>query len=466
MIQTTTAMNLDTLAARLEGRLVLPDSAEYEERRKIWNGMIDRRPAAFAVVKSTADVVAVVNYVRDEGLPVSVCGGGHNVAGNSLIDDGIVIDLREFRSVEVDAQRRVVRAQGGATLLDINMAVTPHDLGVPIGVVSDTGVAGLTLGGGLGWMMRKYGTTSDNLIGAEVVTAQGEVLQINEDQHGDLFWALRGGGNSPVAVTRFDYRAYDYGPELDLVFVIHPIEQAHEALRAFREFAKTAPDEISMIAVLGPVPPAPEIDEQYHHEDCLIFVGVWTGEPGGGDRALAPLKAAPTAIADLSGRVPRAEVEGFFDPDYPKGHRYYWKSRYIDGLPDDAIDFFIEQAKGRPSVESTVDIWLLGGALGRMDRTATAYAHRDAAFGIGIEANWREPAEDEANIAWGRGVFAGTAAYSRDGGLYINFPGFGEEQDDLLRKALGQNYDRLKEVVAKYDPEGIFTANAHIRVTE
>ncbi len=237
-------------------------------------------------------------------------------------------------------------------------------------------------------------------------------------------------------------------------------------LRLYREFAKTAPDPLSMIAVVGPVPPLPEIDESLHFSDGIILLAVWTGDRAAGERVVAPLRAFGTPIADLSATMPRGVVESFFDADYPKGHRYYWKSRYIDGLPDEAIDFVVESVRNRPSVESTVDVWLLGGALSRVDPAATAYANRSAAFLIGIEANWDAPADDVANIAWARGVFAGAEPYAANGGLYINFPGFGEEKDALLRKAMGPNYDRLKATIAKYDPDGLFSANAHIRTGE
>lgn len=466
MIHLTSSTTFESLAASLEGDVVLPGSAAYDERRKIWNDMIDRKPAAFVVAKSTADVVAAVNFARETGTRVSVCGGGHNVAGNALIDDGLVIDLREFRDVEVDAARKIVRTDGGATLGDINDATGPHNLILPVGVVSDTGVAGLTLGGGMGWAHRKYGTTSDNLLRAEVVLASGEVVQASEDENPDLFWALRGGGNSPGVVTQFEFRAYDIGDNLGLTLVILPIDQAADGLRMYREFARTAPDDLSMIAVLGPVPPLPEIDEQYHHTDALILAGAWVGDPEEELRATAPLREFGKPIADLSERVPREVIQGFFDEDYPKGHRYYWKSRYIDGLPDAAIEWLVELAKVRPSVESTIDVWLLGGATARVDPSATAYAHRSAPFLIGIEANWGDSSADDWNIGWAREVFAGTEPYAKDGGLYVNFPGFGEEQEQLVRKALGSNYDRMQAVLSKYDPDRVFAAKAHIRLAE
>jgi FAD/FMN-containing dehydrogenase len=291
----------------------------------------------------------------------------------------------------------------------------------------------------------------------------GSVITASEDEHSDLFWAIRGGGTCPGVITSFEFRAYEVGPDVDVTLVVLPIEQAKDALRLFREFAPKAPDEFSMLAVLGPVPPMPEIEEKYHHQDCLIFLGGWIGEHEAGLKATAPLREFGTPVADLSGPVNYVELQTFFDADYPKGHRYYWKSRYIDALPDEAIDFVVEMAKKRPSPESTIDVWQLGGATARVDPAATAYAHREKPFMFGIEANWADPANDVANIAWAREVFAGSEAYAKDGGLYINFPGFGEEKEELARKALGANYERLQGVLRKYDPDGVFSASRHIR---
>jgi FAD/FMN-containing dehydrogenase len=454
---------LDSLRQSVSGNVVTPDSAEYEEVRKIWNGMIDRRPAAMVTVASTADVVAGVKFAAAMDVPLTVIGGGHNVAGNSLNDGGVVIDLRSFRGVEVDPQRKTCRVQGGATLGDIHPAVQAHGLAVPTGVVTETGIAGLTLGGGLGWITRKYGTSSDNLLRAEIVTADGSVIAASEDEHSDLFWAIRGGGACPGVVTSFEFRAYEVGPDVDVTLVILPIDQAKDALKMFREFGPKAPDELSMLAVLGPVPPMPEIEERFHHQDCLILIGGWIGAHEEGLRVTEPPRAFGTPIADLSGPVNYVELQSFFDADYPKGHRYYWKSRYVDGLPDEAIEFVVEMAKRRPSAESTVDVWQLGGATSRVDPAATAYSHRAAPFMFGIEANWADAADDAANIAWAREVFAGSERYAKDGGLYINFAGFGEEKEDLARKALGANYDRQQAVLAKYDPNGVFRASRHIR---
>jgi FAD/FMN-containing dehydrogenase len=451
------------LAAAVAGRVATPESANYDELRKIWNGMIDRRPGVIVTVASAADVAATVRFAAAQGLPLTVIGGGHNVAGNALNDGGVVVDLRSFRGVEVDPERRVCRVQGGATLGDIHPAVQEHGLAVPTGVVTETGIAGLTLGGGLGWITRKYGTSSDNLLRAEIVTADGSVITASEDEHSDLFWAIRGGGTCPGVITSFEFRAYEVGPDVDVTLMVLPIDQAKDALRLFREFAPKTPDEFTMIAVLGPVPPMPEIEEQYHHHDALIMLGGWIGEREEGLRVTAPLREFGAPIADLSGPVNYVELQSFFDADYPKGHRYYWKSRYIDALPDEAIDFVVEMAKKRPSPESTVDVWQLGGATGRVDPTATAYAHRKAPFMFGIEANWEDPAQDAANIAWAREVFAGSERFAKDGGLYINFPGFGEEKEDLAKKALGANYERQQAVLAKYDPRGVFRASRHIR---
>jgi hypothetical protein len=354
-----------------------------------------------------------------------------------------------------------VRAGGGARLGDVDLETQAFGLAVPFGVVPRTGIAGLTLHGGLGFLTRRYGPTCDSLIGAEVVTAAGQFLQVDEHRHPDLLWALRGGGGNFGIVTSFEYRLYPVGPEVWMLLTIYPVDQAAAGLHFFRDFMADAPEELMALAILWSAPEIEPIPAASRNAPCFIIVGCYSGSMEQGERAIRPLREFATPIADLSGPIPFMEIQRLFDPDYPDERRYYWKSVYLRDLGEAAIAALVRHAAARPSPLSSLDVWALGGAMRREPAGGAAFSGRDSPFLIGIEANWDDSASDEVNVAWARAVDADLRGLS-GGAAYLNFPGFGEEQEGLVRAAYGPNYDRLAQLKAKYDPSNLFRLNLNI----
>ncbi|NED98249.1 FAD-binding oxidoreductase [Phytoactinopolyspora alkaliphila] len=449
--------NLRAFGDQLRGDLIRPGDAEYDDARAVWNGMIDRLPAAIARCAGTDDVLATVAYARDNALPLTVRGGGHNVSGSAVSDDGVVIDLSRMDAVHVDAARRRVVAGGGATIGDVDRVAQEFGLAVPLGLVSKTGIAGLTLGGGLGWLRRAYGASCDNLVAADVVTATGERLHASETENPELLWGLRGGGGGLGVVTSFEFRAYPVPPQVSFALVFHPWHDAKAALQHYREWADTAPDDVSSFAILWHAPAIDEIPGEYHHQPVVVYAAVHCGDRAEARSDLSPLRDFGNPIADLSDAVPYAEVQQLFDEDYP-AHimRYYWKSLYLTGLDDAALETMRSLNEISPSPHSTLDVWQLGGAFCRVAPDESAFGDRSAPFLLGIEANWEDPADDEANIAWARRVHEAMSRFST-GAEYLNFPGFFEDgEQSLLRKSVGANYARLSDLKGKYDPQGLF----------
>lgn len=451
---TVTQEMVQGLGGTLKGKVIMPDNAAYEKSRRLWNGMIDKHPAMIVQVKGVADVIQTVNFAREHDLPVAARGGGHNVAGSAMSEDGVTIDLSEINDVGVDPATRRVRAGGGSRLGDLDGATQAHGLAVPAGVVSDTGVAGLTLGGGLGWMRRKYGPSSDNLISAEVVTADGRLITASEKENTDLFWALRGGGAGFGVVTSFEFQAYPLGPEVFFTAVFHPFAQATGVTRAFREFAETAPEEMNVLAVFGTIPSDELFPADVRGERYVAFIGGYAGPAEEGERVMEPMRQMATPLADLSGVMPYVEAQTFFDEDYPSGRRYYWKSHYLTQLGDDAIEAIIRHAATYPSPLTTIDLWLLGGAIARSSEDS-AFAHRDAPYMLNFESNWDDPTDDEANVSWTRDAWSDMNRFST-GGLYVNFPGFEEGGESHSRSAYGEGWERLQDIKRQYDPTNLF----------
>lgn len=354
------------LESRLRGRLIRPTDDDYHQARLVWNGMVDKRPALIARCAGVADVITTIGLARRRGLSIAVRGGGHNVAGHGVCDGGLVIDLSLMNSIRVDPDKRTVRAEGGATIGDLDHETQAFGLAVPMGVVTATGIAGLTLGGGLGWLRRKHGLSSDNLISVDVVTAEGQLITASERQNRDLFWGVQGGGGNFGVVTSFEYRAHPVGPDVFLAFVVHAGRDVHEALRFYRKWAITAPDEVSSFAILWHAPQIEEIPAKHHHAPIVVYLAVHCGEEQRAQQDLMPLREFGSPIADLSDMLPYLEVQRFFDADYPAhNRRYYWKSHYLAGLPDDAIAMLVDLNENSPSPHSTLDIWQLGGAFSR-----------------------------------------------------------------------------------------------------
>lgn len=457
---------LDRLASQLRGRLILPQAPDYRSARTLWNGMIDRRPACVARCHGDDDVIAAVNFARDNGLPLAVRGGGHGVAGQALCDGGLVVDLSEMRETDVDPEGRTVRAQGGCTLADLDRATQRHGFAVPVGVVSATGIAGLTLSGGMGWLRRKYGLSCDNLVSATVVTADGRLLTVKESEDADLFWAIRGGGGNFGVVTSFEYRMHPVGPEVFLCNVYYPLEHAAEVLRACEHYVAEVPEEAAPLGVLGRIPRAEAFPEEVHGKPFVALLAVSPGAGGTaaeeGERALRPLREITEPLCDLSEATPYTEAQKFLDEDYPDGLLYYWKSVNAPSFGDELIERLTEHAAAAPSPDSTIDIWYQGGAMARVAEHETAFANRGVPYLFGIEGNWAHEADSERNLAWVRDTFADLRRFST-GGVYLNFPGFLEEGKQLLREGYGGNYERLSAVKATYDPDNLFRFNANIQ---
>ncbi len=452
---------VDAFASSLRGQLLRPGDQGFEPARKVWNGMIDRRPALVARCAVDEDVVAGVNFARDNGLLFAVRGGGHGVAGHALSDGGLVIDLSEMRAVDVDPAGLTARAQGGCTLGDVDRETQRHGLATPLGVVTETGIAGLTLSGGIGWLRRKHGLSCDNLVSAQVVTADGRLRTAGEGENEDLFWAIRGGGGNFGVVTSFEYRLHPVGPEVFVCFVFYPADRAREVLQSCERYLSEAPEDVAPLAFFGRVPEAEEFPPASHGKPYLTLLALHPGEPAEGERILRPLREIADPIADLSSTMPYTEAQAVLDEDYPDGWRYYWKSVNVSELSDEMIDRLAEHAAAAPSPYSTIDIWYQGGAMARVGEEETAFANRSEPYLLGIEGNWEDDASSEENVAWVRNTFADMRSFS-SGGIYLNFPGFLEEGEQLLHEGYGRNYERLAEVKTKYDPTNLFRLNANI----
>jgi FAD/FMN-containing dehydrogenase len=451
----------------LRGELLRPNDAGYEKTRKVWNGLIDKRPALIVRCAGVGDVVDSVNFARENDLLLAVRGGGHNVAGNAVCDGGLVIDLSQMRGIRVDPERRLVRAESGATLGDLDRETQVFGLATPLGAVSKTGIAGLTLGGGLGWLRRKHGLSSDNLVSVDVVTADGAFLTASETENTDLFWGIRGGGGNFGVVTSFEYRLHPVGPEVMFCFVIYPGDKAKEVLSFCEQYVAEAPDEVSPIAVLGRVPPVEIFPERWHGEPMVALLAMYAGEAKEGGRVLKPLRDLGGAIADISARMPYRQAQSVLDEDYPDGWRYYWKSQNLSGLSDEVNERLMDHAAAAPSPYSTVDVWFQGGAMARIGAEESAFGDRSAPILLGVEANWEDPQDDEAdqaNVAWVRECVSDLRRFS-SGGAYLNFPGFYEEGDRMMREAFGENHKRLVALKDKYDPTNLFRLNQNIKPT-
>lgn len=450
---------------RFRGALIRPGDAEYDNARRVWNGMIDKYPALIARCTGVEDVITAVNFVREHNLLVAVRGGGHNAAGNATCDGGLVIDLSPMRSIQVDPVRRTARAQGGATWADVDGATQAHGLATPGGAVSTTGIAGLTLGGGLGWLRRKYGLSCDNLRSVDVVTADGHFVKASRDENSDLFWAIQGGGGNFGVVTDFEYQLHPVGPEVLFLLTLHPVEQASSVLAQWRDFMLTAPDEFSSNAFFWTVPPAPFIPAEAHGRRVVVTAGMYAGAVKEGAAVIQPLRTLTTPVADLTGPMPYVAIQSTLDPLFPAGQlHHYWKSHFLNSLDDAVIDALITHAEERPSPLTMVDLWSMGGAVNRIPAEATAFGDRSSPFWLVFNTTWADPADSEANIQWTRNFWRDMQPFAREG-IYMNFPGLNEEGDRQVRASYGPTYDRLVAVKNKYDPTNLFRLNQNIKPT-
>ncbi len=459
-----TSGRLKRFRASMRGVVLDPAHPEYQQARRVWNGTIDRRPALIARCQSDDDVVTAIEFAKEHDLLVSVRGGGHGVAGYAVCEGGLVIDLSPMQDVEFDVDARTVRVGPGARWADVDRATQPHGLATPGGEVSATGVAGLTLGGGMGYLRRKYGLSCDNLVSADVVTADGHKVHASEHEHPDLFWALRGGGGNFGVVTSFVFRLHPVGPEVATLTPFFPLEDARRVLSAWRAFTESAPDEATTAFAIWAVPADPELPERLHGLPACVLDGMYAGAPDLGEDLFRPLRELATPLFDLSGRTSYVEAQSALDPLFPDGGLYYWKSLFLQELSDDAMEQILSRSQTRPNPRILVILRHLGGAVARVDQGATAYSNRGANYMLSIDGAWSDPAETDRNIARVREFWSAMRPFSK-GGVYLNFPGYGEDERELWRASHGANFERLKAVKDRWDPTNLFRMNQNIRPT-
>jgi FAD/FMN-containing dehydrogenase len=443
-------------AADLEGALLAPGDAGYDEARNLWNGMIDRRPRLIARCTSLQDVVRSVRFARETDLLLSVRGGGHSMPGHSVCDDGLMIDLSPMKVVRIDPERRRAFVEPGVTLGEFDRAAQEFGLATPAGAISHTGVAGLTLGGGVGWLMRKFGLTADNLLGAEVVTADSRVLHASEAEHADLFWGLRGGGGNFGIVTSFEFRLHEVGPTILAGPVVYGPERAADVLHFYREFVRSAPDELTSFAGFFRCPAEPGFPEGLHGRRALGLLACWCGDLDQGEEAVAPLRAFGPPEADLIGPVHFVDLQSSQDVTFAWGQRYYNKNVFMHDLPDEALATIVEHAERVSAPASIAVLMHTGGEVNRVPVEATAFAQRDSEFLVDLTSIWTDPAEDERHIAWVRAFHDALSPFST--GTYANTMSEGG-----IHAVFGPNYERLVRLKTLYDPDNLFRLNHNVQ---
>jgi FAD/FMN-containing dehydrogenase len=449
-------------ATKLDGQLLTPESEGYGEASSLWNVMVQKSPGLIVECASAADTVHAVNFAREHGILLSVCGAGHNIAGNASSEGGLMISFKKMKSVTVDQESGTVKVQPGATLGDLDAATQEYGLAVPTGINSTTGIAGLTLGGGFGWLSRKHGMTIDNLLSAQMVTADGESVTASAEENPDLFWGIRGGGGNFGVVTSFEFQAHPVGPEILSGLIVHPFADAPEVLRAYRDFAAGAPDEVTAWVVMRKAPPLPFLPSEVHGTEVVVLAAMYAGDMEAGEAALAPLRAIGEPIADVIGPHPFAGWQQAFDPLLAPGGRNYWKSHDFAELSDGLIDTALDYVSRLPDPECEVFFAHVGGAQGRVPDDATAYQGRSAAFVMNAHGRWADPLKDGVCIQWCRELFEDTTAYAT-GEAYVNF--MTNEEGGRVEAAYGASYPRLVELKNKYDPTNLFRLNQNILPT-
>jgi FAD/FMN-containing dehydrogenase len=444
----------------LRGQALMPGDRGYEQVRPSFGAMYTDRPGLVVLCSGTADVVDAVNFARERGIEVTVRGGGHSVAGLSSTDGGMVIDLAPMNGVLVDPESKLAHVQGGALWGDVDREGQLYGLSTPGGVVSDTGVAGLTLGGGYGWLRRTYGLSCDNVVSYEVVGADGEVRTASADENSDLYWALRGGGGNFGIVTRFTFRLHPVGPIVAFGGVFYPSEDAETVLRGFREYADTAPDEVNAMAVAITMPEDPHLPPPVHNQKVMVVGAVYVGDPEEGMRVIQPLRELGTPLADISQPMPFRMVQAAFDGFFPRQEvRTYWKSASATELSDGLLDVIASRAQTRPAPLATVVVWLTGGEVNRVGEDEAAFSERSAKYLMSVEGSWHDPADDDTVIAWVRETWSEISEFGT-GTTYINFAE-GESQS-VVDDAFGTKLEKLSQIKAKYDPENFFRRNNNI----
>lgn len=446
------------LKSRFRGEIVQPEDDEYDQSRQVWNGMIDKYPSVIAYCTGVSDVIQCVKFAREQELPIAVRGGGHHIAGNSVCDSGIVTDLSNMNSVTVNPKEKTAHVEAGATLADVDHETQAFELATPLGINSTTGIAGLTLGGGFGWLSRKYGMTVDNLLSADIITAKGELVKASEDENSDLFWGIRGGSGNFGIVTNFKFQLHEVGPEILCGPIIHPHKNRKEVIQYVRDFNQNTPEECVVWIVMRKAPPLPFLPDDVHGNKVIFLVTFYAGEISEGKEALSSLRNYGDPIADAVGVNPYVSFQQSFDPLLEPGARNYWKTHNFAELSDEAIDIAVKYAGDLPTELSEIFFGQIGGATERVDSDAMAYPHRDAKYVMNVHTRWEDPSMDEECIEWARGFFEKMKPHAI-GGAYVNFISEEEGNESL---AYGPNYERLAKLKAKYDPENFFHINQNI----
>jgi FAD/FMN-containing dehydrogenase len=457
-------MTTVTGPANFKGTLIRPEDHAYDEARQLWNGAIDRRPALIARCADEQDVVLALAYALEAGLPTAVRGGGHNVSGSALCEGGVVIDCSGLRRVGVDPDKRLARVQPGALWGDVDFATQAHGLATPAGIVSKTGVAGLTVGGGFGWLSRRWGLASDNLAAVRMLLADGRLVRASEDEHPDLFWAVRGGGGNFGIVTEFEFALFDLGTEVLAGPLLYRADQAGEVLRAYRDFIAAAPNELSVYVNLRTAPPLDWVPAQLQGTDVLMLIACYSGDLDEGQAVVEPLRRSVAPVADLVQRRPYLAHQSMFDAAVPPHWSYYWKSHYLPPLTDGAIDVMVGQAWQKTSAASFSFLFHLGGAIAERPEDTSAARGRDAALALNINAAWPEGGPTHPDIDWCRNYFAAMAPHAT-GGVYVNFL-HNDEGTARIRAAYGSGYERLARIKARYDPDNVFRSNQNIKPSD
>lgn len=453
-------VDIDEFKERFPGAVVLPEDADYDEVRQVWNAMIDRKPALIARCTSSEDVVQAIEFGRTKNLLMSIRGGGHNIAGNAVCDDGLMIDLSPMKKVEVDLSTSRASVEPGCTLGEFDEVVQALGLATPMGINSTTGVAGLTLGGGFGWLSRKYGMTIDNLLSAEVVTADGRQLHASESENADLFWGLRGGGGNFGVITRFEFQLHPVGPNVLSGLLVFPFDQARPVITQFARFTEKMPEELNVWMVTRKAPPLPFLPEEAHGKEMVALAVCYAGDPEEGEKLIEPLRGFGTMIGEHIGVQPYTAWQRAFDPLLSKGARNYWKSHNFTQISDGVIEAIIEYAARLPSPQCEIFIGTIGGQTASVAPEAMAYSSRDANYVMNVHGRWESAAEDEHCIAWARDFFAKTQPFASSG-AYINF--LTQEETERIAFAYGATWNRLVELKNKYDPTNLFRMNQNIK---
>ena len=444
----------------LRGELILSEDTGYDDARSIWNAMIDRRPALIVRCLGVADVVTCINFARERGLMLSIKGGGHNIAGLAVCDGGLMLDMSRMRGVWVDPSRRTAHAQAGCLLGDVDRETQVHGLAAVLGFISNTGIAGLTLGGGFGYLTRRFGWTSDNLLSMEVVTADGRIVRASDKENRDLFWGLCGGGGNFGVVTGFEYKLYPVGPEVMAGAIAWRAEYAGEVLEMLRTLMEQAPPELVCVAGLRIAPPAPWLSKDIHGKPIVALFVCYTGQLTDGEKLVAPIKAFGTPVGDIVQQRPYVSQQSLLDATQPKGRRYYWKSEYLPKLQPELLAKTIRHAAAIASPHSAILLFPLDGALNRLSEDHSSVGNRDTAWVLNIAASWEKAEDDKTNIEWSRAAWQDMRSFST-GGTYVNFL-TEEEGDERIHAAYGNNYGRLVEVKSKWDPGNLFCMNKNI----